>query len=58
MDKLIGPESGLNPIEAPGPIASDTVTVIECQQNLYRPPDRICSLLPFKPSQGNGMARN
>ena len=58
MDELIGPEPGLNAIEAPGPIASDLVTVIESQQNLRRPPDRIRSLLTFKPSQGNGMTRN
>ena len=58
MDELIGPEPGLNTIEAPGPITSDAVTVIEGQQNLSRPPDRIRSLLPFKASQGNGMARN
>ena len=58
MDELIGPEPGLNAIEAPGPIASFVVTMIEGQQNLRRPSDRIRSLLPFKPSQGNGMARN
>ena len=58
MDELIRPEPGLNAIEAPGPIASKAVTVIEGQQNLCRPPDRIRSLLPLKPSQGNGMARN
>ena len=58
MDELIGPESGLNAIEAPSPIASNAVTVIERQQNLRRPPDRIRSLLPFQPSQSNGMARN
>ena len=50
MDELIGPEPGLNAIEAPGPIASFVVTMIEGQQNLRRPSDRIRSLLPFKPS--------
>jgi hypothetical protein len=29
MDKLMGPEPGLNAIEAPGPISSNGVTVIE-----------------------------
>ena len=58
MDELIGPEPGLNAIEAPGPIASFVVTMIEGQQNLRRPSDRIRSLMPFKPSQGNGMAGN
>tara|TARA_B100000161_G_scaffold246651_1_gene202315 strand:+ start:301 stop:549 length:249 start_codon:yes stop_codon:yes gene_type:complete len=58
MDELIRPEPGLNAIEAPSPIASFVVTMIEGQQNLRRPSDRIRSLLPFKPSQGNGMARN
>ena len=32
--------------------------MIEGKQNFCRPSDRIRSLLPFKPSQGNGMARN
>ena len=58
MDELIRPEPGLNAIEAPGTIASDMVTMIEGQQNLRRPPDRISSLLPLKPFEGNGMARN
>ena len=58
MDELIGPEPCLNAIESPGPIASFVVTMIEGQQNLRRPSDRIRSPLPFKPSQSNGMARN
>ena len=58
MDELIGPEPGLNAIEAPGPIPSDAVTMIEGQQNLRRPPDRIRSLLAFQLSQGYGMTRN
>ena len=58
MDELIGPEPGLNAIEAPGPIASEAVTVIEGQQNLRRPLDRIRSLLAFQLSQGYGMTRN
>ena len=58
MDELIGPEPGLNAIEAPGPIASFVVTMIEGQQNLRRPPDRIRSLLAFQLSQGYGMTRN
>ena len=58
MDELIGPEPGLNAIEAPGPIASDAVTVIEGKQNLRCPPKWVRSLLPFQPPQGNGMTRN
>ena len=58
MNELIAPEPGLNLIEAPGPIASEVVTVIQGQQNFRRPPDWIGSLLPFKPPQSNALAGN
>ena len=58
MKELIRPETGLNSIDAPGTIASKAVTVIQGKQDLRCPTDRIRSLLPFKPPQGNALARN
>ena len=58
MNELIRPEPGLNSIDAPGPVASKSVTVIQSEQNLRRPTDRICSLLPLKHPQGNTLCRN
>ena len=58
MNELIRPETGLNSIDAPGTIASKTVTVVQGKQDLRCPTDRIRSLLPFKPPQSNALARN
>ena len=58
MKELIRPETSLNAIDAPGPIASKAVTVIQGKQDLRCPTGRIRSLLPFKTPQGNALARN
>ena len=58
MDELIGPEPGPHTIQAPGPITSESVTMIQGKQNLRSPPDRIGNLLPFQPAEGNPFSRN